>query len=223
MSLRDLFQGAVRELRARNITFAVAGGFAADLYRREPRLTMDVDLAILACPDEAAVAVIEAIGLQAGVAREADLAGGPLFAIRQKNTRPCMVIGRLAAGTTGEGVDLLLPVIPWAAGAVRRAQGNLVDFGFGPVPALTMEDVMLSKLYALNAAHLRAKDLDDLQSIAEAGHEVDMAYLAGEMRRLNITVPRKAEVFLPDAILKVSRDIKRHPHAVPPAGSGDSC
>jgi hypothetical protein len=47
---------------------------------------------------------------------------------------------------------------------VRRAQANEVDFGFGRVPALTIEDVVLSKLYALMAARLRAKDLDARQS-----------------------------------------------------------
>ncbi len=209
MSLDALFNAAVKELRKRKVTFAVAGGLAADLYRREPRLTMDVDLVIVAESHavDTAVAVIESLGLHAGIARKADLAGGPLFAIRQKRTEPCMVVGRPEGKPFAEGVDILLPAIPWARDAVRRAQANEVDFGFGPVPSLTLEDVILAKLYALMSAQLRAKDLDDLQSIFADSCEVDMPYLAGQMQRFNITVPNKAKPFLPADLLKVSRSV----------------
>jgi hypothetical protein len=108
-----------------------------------------------------------------------------------------------------EGVDILLPAIPWVEDAVRRAQDNCVDFGFGSIPVLTVEDVILSKLYALNSARLRAKDLDDLQSIYESECDIDLAYLSGQMRRFDIRIPRAAEPFLDDVILKVSRDIVR--------------
>ncbi|MBN1669433.1 MAG: nucleotidyl transferase AbiEii/AbiGii toxin family protein [Kiritimatiellae bacterium] len=211
MSLRSLFRGAVAELRERKITFAVAGGFAAGLYRSEPRVTMDVDLVVLtgAGGHRAAVSVIEALGLHAGTARKADLAGGPLFAIRRRSTEPSIIVGRPAGRPSGEGVDILLPAIPWVPDAVERAQDNKVDFGFGRVPVLTLEDTIISKLYVLGSAHLRVKHLDDLQSIFEAGHEVDTAYLAGQMRRFDITVPRKANPFLPDILLKISRDIVR--------------
>ena len=205
------FKAAVHELRKRKVPFAVAGGLAADLYRREPRLTMDVDLVILteSHGKETGVAVIEALGLRAGIARKADLDGGPLFAIKRRNTEPCMIVGRSAAKESAEGVDILLPAIPWVKEAVRRAQANEVDFGFGRIPALTIEDVVLSKLCALMAARMRAKDLDDLQSIFEAGHDVDVPYLAGQMRRLKIIVARAAEPFLPDTIRQLSRDTVR--------------
>lgn len=211
MSLEALFQSTVRELRLRHVPFAVAGGFAADLYRREPRLTMDVDFVILTeSPGaHAAIAVIEALGLQSGVVRKADLAGGPLFAIRRQSTDACMVVGRSKGASSAEGVDILLPTIPWVKDAVQRAQANTVDFGFGPVPALTLEDVIIAKLYALGAASMRAKDLDDLQSIFAADHTVDIPYLAGQMQRFAITVPKAAEPFLPDAVLQLSRDVRR--------------
>jgi hypothetical protein len=65
MSLEKLFKDAVAEMRSRDIPFAVAGGLAADLYRGEPRLTMDVDLVILteSRSMEAAVSVVKALGL----------------------------------------------------------------------------------------------------------------------------------------------------------------
>ena len=211
MSLESLFHSAVDALVEHEVTFAVAGGLAADLYRHEPRLTMDVDLAIATGPHvlRTARTILKSIGLVPGVAREADLAGGPLFAIRRNSTRACMVVGRPEGGTGGEGVDILLPAIPWVTEAVTRAQDNRVDYGFGPVPVLTVEDVIVSKLYALSSAALRAKDLDDLQSIYEAEVEVDVAYLAGQMRRFEIVVPREAEPFLDHTILRISRDIAR--------------
>ena len=211
MSLEALLHSATDALRARNVPFAVAGGLAADLYRQEPRVTMDVDLVILleSGARETAVAVVESLGLEAAVARQADLAGGPLFAIRRKSTAPCMIVGRPAGTSSGEGVDILLPAMCWVADAVHRAQENPVDFGFGPVPALTVEDVVLSKLFALTGSRVRAKHLDDLQSIYEAAPDIDVAYLDGQMRRFDITVPREAEPFLEEQLLKISRDIVR--------------
>lgn len=212
VSLETLFRSAVCELRHRDVQFAVAGGFAADLYRMQPRVTMDVDLVVLtdAHPLETAVSVIEALGLHAGIARKADLDGGPLFAIRRHNTEPCMIVGRTEGTSGGEGVDILLPAIPWVRDAVLRAQSNLVDFGFGPVPVLSVEDVVLSKLYALRASPLRAKDLDDLQSIFEAGHELDTAYLAGRIQQFGIAIPAAAKPLLPKVLLKLAR--QAHPH-----------
>ncbi|NCC50633.1 MAG: hypothetical protein EOM20_05390 [Spartobacteria bacterium] len=208
MSLKSQFKSAVRELHKREVMFAVAGGLAADLYRHEPRLTMDVDLVILTedKAPETATSVLRAIGLGVGIVRQADLDGGPLFAIRRKSTPPCMVVGRAAGG---EGVDILLPEIPWVSQAVLRAQDNLVDFGFGKIPALTAEDVIIAKLYTLRSAHMRAKDLDDLQSIFAADPEMDVPYLAGQIGRLGLTVPKAAKPFLPAELLKTVSDISR--------------
>ena len=213
MALEELFKQAVDALRCRGVVFAVAGGFAVALYRRELRLTMDIDFAILSQGDvvKTAISIVESLGLHAGIAREADLAGGPLFAIRRQTSKPCMIVGRPPDNPAGEGVDVLLPSMPWVESALKRAQANEVDFGFGPVPTLTIEDAILSKLHALK--RLRAKDLDDLQSIFEAGQEVDIPFLAGQMSRFNIDIPRQAEPFLPDWLLNLSRDIGRSKRA----------
>ena len=118
-----------------------------------------------------------------------------------------MVVGRPPDNPSGEGVDILLPSLPWVEPALKRAQVNQVDFGFGTVLVLTLEDAILSKLYALK--QLRAKDLDDLQSIFEAQQETDMPYLAGEMRRIGIAIPSQAEPFLPDWVVGLARDMGR--------------
>ena len=199
MLLRELFERAVSACREKGIPFAVAGGLAADLYRAEPRTTMDVDLAILADESEAlAEQLLKSIGFGTAVARKADLAGGPLFAIKAKNTPACLVVGRIQGKPTAGGVDLLLPALPWVAAAVERAQFNLIDFGFGPVPVLTLEDFILSKLYALTASPVRPKDMDDLQSIQAAGHPVDAAYIGGRAKEYGIKLPRTVKPFVPE-------------------------
>jgi len=211
VSLKSLFKAAVKELRQRDIPFAVAGGFAADLYRHEPRLTMDIDLVIMVDKQavEIATEIIEALGLRSGVVRSADLAGGPMFAIKRKSTKACMVVGRKPGESTGEGVDFLLPEIPWTTQAVLRAQDNPADFGFGAVPALTVEDVIIAKLFALQSSDVRAKDLDDLQSIYCAAPILNIPYIAGQMSRLNLVIPDKAKPLLPEPLLALGRDIAR--------------
>ena len=223
MSIESLFKAAAREFEKRQISYAVAGGLAASLYRKEPRMTMDVDFVILTASESTgkAVDVLEAIGLEAGIARKADLAGGPLFAIRRRHTEPCMVVGRAADNAHQEGVDILLPSIPWVRDAVLRAQDNRVDFGFGPIPVLTLEDMILAKLYALAAGIPRPKDMDDLQAIFEAnGDGGDTAYLAGQMRRFALAVPATTEPFLPAALVALSRDVRRGIRGKRPPGQG---
>jgi hypothetical protein len=207
MSLELVFMAAIEKLRAQGVEFAVAGGLAASLYRDQARLTVDVDVGISAesAALETAIDLVESLGMEAGIVREADLAGGPLFAIRKGNTAPCIVVGRVPGDVSGHGVDVLLPSIPWIADAIKRARGNEVDFGFGPVPVLTLEDVLVSKLYALRTTPVRAKDLDDLQSILAVGHEIDRAYLSGQMRRFGVAVPRAAGDFLPKWLLDIAR------------------
>lgn len=202
MTLGQLFRKAVSELEKRGLAFAVAGAFAADLYRQDPRVTMDIDLGIL-CDEGAeivAVSILKGLGLRAVLVREADLKGGPLFAIKARNTTPLIAVGRPPDNPKGFGVDILLPAMPWMGDAVSRAQSNMVDFGFGRVATLTLEDVIAAKLFALRSVPVRAKDLDDLQSIMAAGHTIDRAYLSGRIRRLGITLPTVAKPLLPEAL-----------------------
>lgn len=86
MNLLESFAAVVRALQSREIPFAVAGGFAASLYRDQPRLTQDVALGIHLAGNRLQVAqdILQNLGLKTGVARAADLAGGPLFVIQSK-------------------------------------------------------------------------------------------------------------------------------------------
>lgn len=200
MDLFELFPKAVKMLQDRSIPFAVAGGFAAGLYRAEPRVTMDVDLGIALEPnaEQSGREILKALGLDTGLLRAADLAGGPLFAIKKKSTPGVMLVGR-AQGEPSGGIDFLLPTIPWVCPAVERAQDHRADFGFGPVPVLRIEDVLLAKLYALQGK-VRPKDLDDLQSILESKREVDWKLVRGGIEAYGLKLPSTARELVPDVL-----------------------
>ena len=136
MNLQEFFKQVRDELEKRSIAYAMAGGFVASVYRTEPRATQDLDFFILAKTreDEVATELIESFGLSSRSVRKADLEGGPMFAIKKKNTPINMVVGR---SDEKPGLDLILSNIKWSEGVMERAQANKVDFGFGPIPCLT--------------------------------------------------------------------------------------
>ena len=67
----------------------------------------------------------------------------------------------------------------------------------------------LDELFKSAVRELRAKDLDDLQSIFATDPQMDTPYLAGQLQRFRITAPPAAEPFLPDTILQLCRDVRR--------------
>lgn len=200
MDLFERFPRTVKLLQEQGIPFAVAGGFAAGLYRAEPRVTLDVDFGIALETDaeQAGRDVLQALGLSAGALRAADLAGGPLFAIKKKSTPTVMLVGR-AEGDTSGGIDFLLPSLPWVRPAVARAQDHRADFGFGPVPVLRIEDVLISKLYALQGK-VRPKDLDDLQSIVESGRAFDVRLVLDGIRTYGLRLPSTGREMVPEVL-----------------------
>ncbi len=191
MTLSDCLERMVKTLRAEEIPFALAGGMAASLYRAQARFTGDVDFIVaLGTRDlKKAEAILQGLGLIPGRIRQADFEGGPLFAIQRKNTAVVMVTGRDPASDVGVGADLLLNALPWVESALIRALRHAVDFGFGPVPVLTLEDVILSKLYGLGKSVNRPKDVDDLLSIYETDPKPDLVYLKERIEDLQIRLP----------------------------------
>lgn len=182
MKLSDLFEKAFKELKKLDCTFAVGGGLAADLYRKETRTTKDADFLFLAggMELEKGRELLEKLNLGIGEVKLHQLTRAP--SMNKKSKEVYILVGRVNAD--GPGVDLLLPPFPWFTNAVRRAQSNLLDFGFGLVPTLTVEDIILAKLDAN-----RFKDLDDIQSIFEGKKAFDVGYLEAEMDRLGFTFP----------------------------------
>lgn len=206
MSLTGLLQRVVGELTKRKLPFALAGGLVASLYRQAPRMTNDVDVAIFGpeASEKTADAIIRFFDMEPHPLRKAQLDGGPMFAIKKKSTPVQIVAGRPPdEDTQAIGLDLLLPTLPWVEEACVRAQGNQVDFGFGPVPCLTVEDLVVSKLYSLRNQSARFTDLDDLKSIFEAKHELSLDYLGGRILALGLSFPEIILQHVPSRLKRI--------------------
>lgn len=209
MNLTQFFKDVVKALKDRGVDYALAGGLVASVYRKNERLTNDLDFLITskAGTEKTATSIIRQFKLVPHTVRNADLAGGPLFAIKKKNTTPYIVAGRPKKDDKAIGLDFILPSMPWFEEAIKRAQYNKIDFGFGPVPSLTKEDVIISKFYSLKNDPTRFNDLDDLKSIMQAGHEIDMPYICGQMQKLKISVPESLKNIIPKPILMTSKRV----------------
>lgn len=204
MTLQDFFKKVLFCLRKDKVRFALAGGLVASLYRKEQRLTNDLDFLIFSESEsqQKATEIIESFGLKAHVIRKADLEGGPLFAIKKKSTEPYMIVGRADQRI---GLDFILPKMPWFESALIRAEQNNVDFGFGRLPCLTVEDVIIAKLFSYKNDQTRFNDLDDLKSIFLANHPLDLDYLCGQIQRLELSIPPALKTIAPKTLTIVSR------------------
>jgi hypothetical protein len=202
MKLKTFLKEVVLVLQKEKVSFALAGGMVASLYRQHERTTKDIDFLILSENKtiEKAKEIITKFQLKPTIIRKADLEGGPLFAIKRKSTEPYIVAGRVAGDSSKIGLDFILPIMPWFDGALERSQKNLIDFGFGAFPCLTVEDVIIAKVFAFHNSSKRFHDLDDLRSIFEAGHELDLAYIKGQLEVLNIKMPKEIKEFVPKGI-----------------------
>lgn len=206
MELKKFFNDVIRVLRRGRLRYAVAGGLIASVYRETERLTKDLDFLILATShtQKKAEQIIAGFGLQPTVIRKADLEGGPMFAIKRKTSTPWMVCGRAKADPKRIGLDFILPEMPWFTGALERAEKNCIDFGIGlPVPALTVEDVILTKLFALKNKPQRFQDLDDLQSIFAANADLELAYLINAMKESDLRLPKELKSAAPKELVKL--------------------
>ena len=211
MTLEALLKAVVKRLREEKAQFALAGGMATSIYRKEERTTRDIDMLILSGTDTLILAkeIIEDFGLHAGVARKADLEGGPHFAVKRKRTAPFLMVGRSKEDPDKPGLDFILPDMPWFNNALERAQHNQIDFGFGAIPCLSVEDVILAKFYALKNNETRFRDLDDLQSIFAADHDLNLAYVSDQMFQLELPLPKAIVAEAPEALRKSSKALRR--------------
>ena len=200
MNLKEFFKQVVALLKKERVRFALAGGLVSSIYRAEERLTKDLDFVILSVSDteKTAIRIIRSLKLEPTLIRKADLEGGPLFAIKRGRSKPYIVAGR--GGKDSIGLDFILPAMPWFEPALTRAEQNNIDFGFDKVPCLTVEDLIVAKFFALKNDQTRFNDLDDLKSIFLAGHELDLPYLSGQMRKFELTVPKPLKNMAPKAL-----------------------
>ncbi|MFH1018639.1 MAG: nucleotidyl transferase AbiEii/AbiGii toxin family protein [Pseudomonadota bacterium] len=203
----EILRTTERALRRVDCRFAVAGGIAANLFRKEPRLTRDVDLLLLAdAPirsQEVAGRLLRDLGFRVGIARQADLKRSPMMG--RKTSPVVMLVGRMEGRESEGGVDILLPGMLWVPQAVERAQHHVIDFGFAKLPTITVEDFIVSKAFALRDNPSRFKDMDDVQAVFESGNLLDLIYLVEQFERFRLSLPRELRRSAPSALRRVMR------------------
>ncbi|MDB5036824.1 MAG: hypothetical protein JWQ35_352 [Bacteriovoracaceae bacterium] len=207
--IQNQFEKVLALLKKSKARFALAGGYAASLYRETDRFTKDIDFILWTENNviEDAKIILNRLGLEAHEVREAQLRGGPHHKMKTKSTPVWMVAGR-SKSKQDVPVDFLFHLFPWMLEALTRAQENQIDIGFGwRIPVLTCEDVLLSKFMALGDKSERIDDLSDIQQIFKYS-DVDLNYLVGRMKKLHIFCPKSAEAFVPPVIRKISKEIR---------------
>lgn len=207
----EAFQKAVGILVSSGIQFALIGGIAASLYRSERRTTDDIDFA-LGIPATAgdAEALIRQMALSPKALTKAQLDGGPRFALKRPDRSEArVVLGRAPNDPSKVGVDLLLPTNPWVPAAVERAQYNPVRFKDVFVPTITVEDLIIAKLLAMNSRTERFLDQDDVASIFRAGHQLDIDYLSIKIKEHQAFVPKTLWPALDARIVRIARKLER--------------
>ena len=209
MEVSELLKTVVLKLQQYKIRFGLAGGLVANLYRTEIRATADVDIVIATeKSEEDARKILGALGYSPRITTQADLSGGPLWDRKKRIGPVCMISGGDPEDKLQVKLDLLLPEIPWVSTAVDRAQHQQIDFGFAKIPCITIEDFILSKLYALRLNHSRFKDLDDLSSIFLSNPELDLPYLIGRMQEFELPLPIELKKQAHYLLERVSRKLR---------------
>jgi hypothetical protein len=208
MNLTKLLKSTVNTLSKNEISFALAGGLASSIYRKDARLTNDLDIAILIADKSTkdhvlfAQQLIQELNFKDTVIREANLKGGPLFEMKKKTSTPMIIVGR-NKDLYSIGLDILLPTLPWVKDAILRSKNNIIDFGICSTPTITVEDLIISKLYAHSLSSTREKDIDDLRSIFEAKHELELDYLVAKMKEHKLMMPKSLKESAPKILNKI--------------------
>ena len=164
--------------------FAVCGGIASSVYRTNFRTTNDIDIA-LSFPEEKreisekefAMNFLESLGIK-------NYLGWIPGIATKDDSNVFLVVGEL--GNFLPNIDFILPNLPWVRQAVDRAQKNLVDFGFGDIPTVTPEDLIISKVFSLSIEPARVQDQSDIDSILAGKAIRDSAYLEENLRKLGL-------------------------------------
>lgn len=180
----ELLKLISQELLKEQCQFAVCGGIAASIYRKDFRTTNDLDIAINFPQDKSdraeqrfSMSFLERLGYETALGWAPGIATGD-------ESNVFFVIGR-SKGSIPQ-IDFLLPSLPWVRQAVKRAQFNRVDFGFAKLPTVTPEDVLISKAFALKFDPQRATDRDDIRSVLEEGVVLDMTYVEENFAALKL-------------------------------------
>lgn len=212
-SLPDLAKEVCEILKENNIEYALAGGIIADIYRGEPRATDDIDL--LVAIDESdinqATSILNSLGFTPSIITESMLKGDTRFRRKSKRDTPQIIVGR--DHEKPFGVDFLLLTFPWALNALKRSKQNMLKLiGANPVPCLTVEDMIISKLFAIknnSTRRYKKSDIPDIALMLENNSDVDLNYLSDSMEKLELILPKGVEAEAPPILSRLSRKIRK--------------
>jgi len=194
-----LLQLVSKELINYPDSYAVAGGFAASLYRKQPRMTNDIDIAFCVGNRKNSLKIAKQIIASLGFKS----AMGWIHSEDKLSDPIALVIGRPSQDEFSSTIDLLLPTLPWVESSIKRAQDNIIDFGFAKLPTITPEDLILAKAFALSIEKNRFVDMDDIQSIFAADNELDLLYLREELRALGLNFPKALKNQVPKLLRRI--------------------
>jgi hypothetical protein len=185
MKIFDSLKRIVKELEGEANDWAIAGGVAACIYRSEPRYTGDIDIILSEVDGADATTVAQNLLSRLGYKPILEFITGEK---NQKIGRPSLIAAREDQQGTFIGIDLILPVLPWVEPAIARAKLNRIDFGFGKLPTITPEDLVIAKLFAIHDSPSRPYDRDDILSVCKNTPNLDRGYIAGQIAQHGIQV-----------------------------------
>lgn len=207
LSIEDIFRKTVKSLEKQNCEYAVCGGIAALIYRREIRYTGDIDILLRADRKEIATDLISSLGLKAEMFTLAQLSLSPQ--INKRSSPLAVIVGRSAADSKAFGLDFLTDAFPWASTALARAKFNILSFVDYQAPFITAEDVILAKIPAVDFSARGSKDWDDILSILGSTRNLDLSYLASQFEKLKYCLPKHLEAQLPKALAVINKRARK--------------
>ena len=208
MNTAELLAKAVAALKASDCKFAIAGGFAANLYRRDVRVTEDIDFGIVA--PGAALDIAKSIWQQFNIS-------GKVLTRKQVSPAPTLTPNdrwMMVADRDGERrIDFMLSQLDWVTEAVERAQSNVHPVSATTTaPFLTLEDVIVAKAFAVHHAGAKQdpyKHMSDIQDILTHNEaDVDLTYLTARLASCKVGLPSGMKQHIParfHALAKVRR------------------
>ena len=183
MKIFDSLKRVVKELEGESINWAIAGGVAACIYRSEPRYTGDIDIILSEASGCDARTIAQNVLTRLGYK---PIVGFITAENSPKIGKPSLIAAREDQQGAFVGIDLILPVLPWIEPAIVRAQLNKIDFGFGRLPTITPEDLIIAKLFAIQDNPSRPYDRDDVLSVCRNTSNLDRGYIASQIELFGI-------------------------------------
>jgi len=208
VTFSELLKTAAARLQEQKIPFVVGGTLVASIYRLEKRAMNHVSLLVDCRAQD--------LSFFSGLFPE------PYTEFQLPDSNPIDGFKTLKSISDATGVlvlgankqknlrlELVMPSFPWFSDAFSRAQYNCLDFSFATLPTMTVEDIIIAKLYSATVGEHRYLDLDDVLSILRAAHPLDLSYLTNSFNRLKLDFPRSLWSDAPEGLRRIARSASK--------------